>query len=387
MDKREEFQKKSHNKWVENNCIGTTVATTGTGKSKILIDCYKTHVDGMENSISIIFAPTLKLIKNWHAELDMWLGDDLIHNYKENIVLYKSHQIIFSTYSSTHKHSNKHYDFLGLDEIHNALSEKRLPNLLSINADTVKGLTATLPPKKEDQIKLNRLCPVISELNVKKSLKDNLIQDFNVHIIDVPLDNQDKLYKKFNNKMTEFEFYNSIVEEIEYNKLNNTDNLKWNYFNRMHFLYNTFSKIKTSMILLNYMKDKKVLVFTQSIINADLINKGKSYHNKSGDKYLDLFIEGKINILSSVKSLNEGITIPKLSHSLITSADSTEKNMVQRIGRTLRLKDNNIPSEIIILRHKTTVDNNWIKNALKKFPKSNIKTYKNFKEYLNTIKE
>lgn len=78
----------------------------------------------------------------------------------------------------------------------------------------------------------------------------------------------------------------------------------------------------------------------------------------------------RINFISSVKSLNEGIDIPDLELALIHSRNSIPLNTIQRIGRVARLfvyKDGSDKKPIIVnIYLKNTKDEDWLKAAMKK---------------------
>lgn len=75
----------------------------------------------------------------------------------------------------------------------------------------------------------------------------------------------------------------------------------------------------------------------------------------------------RINFISSVKSLNEGIDIPDLSLALIHSRNSTKRDMIQRTGRVARLfiyKDGSNKKPIIVhIYLKNTKDQDWLEKS------------------------
>lgn len=75
----------------------------------------------------------------------------------------------------------------------------------------------------------------------------------------------------------------------------------------------------------------------------------------------------RINFISSVRSLNEGIDIPDLSLALIHSRNSTKRDMIQRTGRVARLfvyKDGSNKKPIIVhIYLKHTKDQDWLEKS------------------------
>ena len=119
----------------------------------------------------------------------------------------------------------------------------------------------------------------------------------------------------------------------------------------------------------------KCIVFANTMVQADRVCK-HSYHSKnpSSDDNLQLFSDGRIDKLSCVLQLSEGVTIPGLKQGIIMHAYGNERKTAQRIGRLLRLN----PSESAvchILCYKGTQDETWVQKALKDFDNNKIKYY------------
>ena len=79
----------------------------------------------------------------------------------------------------------------------------------------------------------------------------------------------------------------------------------------------------------------------------------------------------KINKLSCVLQLSEGVNIPKLKTGVILHAYGNERKSSQRIARMLRLNPDDV-STIHILCYRNTVDEFWVKSALQDFDETKI---------------
>ena len=109
----------------------------------------------------------------------------------------------------------------------------------------------------------------------------------------------------------------------------------------------------------------KLTVWPHIVIILTILNQKRIF---------ELFSDGRINTLSCVLQLSEGVTIPNLKQGIIMHAYGNEKKTAQRIGRLLRLN----PSETAvchILCYKGTQDVTWVKSALKSFDSNKIKYY------------
>jgi superfamily II DNA or RNA helicase len=116
----------------------------------------------------------------------------------------------------------------------------------------------------------------------------------------------------------------------------------------------------------------KCIVFANTQEQADRLCRF-SYHsgNPNSEENLNAFKEGRMNKLSCVLQLNEGINIPELRQGIIMHAYGNERKASQRIGRLLRLN----PDEkaiVHILCYVNTVDEKWVKDALESFDQSKI---------------
>ena len=89
---------------------------------------------------------------------------------------------------------------------------------------------------------------------------------------------------------------------------------------------------------------------------------------------VELFRADQINYLGAVQALNEGEHIPDMDQILIVQINSRELNLIQRIGRTIRFRENHT-AKIIILVASGTADEKWYRSATSNLNKSRIKEY------------
>jgi superfamily II DNA or RNA helicase len=120
------------------------------------------------------------------------------------------------------------------------------------------------------------------------------------------------------------------------------------------------------------MIDEKCIVFANTTDQADRLCE-YSYHskNKQSEDNLADFKAGKINQLSCVLQLNEGVNVPNLKVGIIMHAYSNERKSSQRIGRLLRLNPDE-KATIHILMFENTVDEEWVAEALKDLDQNKI---------------
>jgi hypothetical protein len=218
------------------------------------------------------------------------------------------------------------------------------------------------------------------EIYYKKD--DNIVVDNIGNIIDSELDNVNKnVVGGSKNKpfmTTEQTTYNyltrtiaDISRQLEFSKsdYNLKQRLKFLRLQRARFLGSCESKLKVAKELL--MDLGKFDIWNRTLIFCNSIDSAKqicvyNYHSKSTDNSLDKFREGKINVLSCVNALNEGVNLSAVSNILILQANTSDLVMTQRIGRGLRLKANHLEkSKIYILCMQNTIDVDWVNNVTK----------------------
>ena len=103
------------------------------------------------------------------------------------------------------------------------------------------------------------------------------------------------------------------------------------------------------------------------------LNKNKffNFFNFLKKRINKTYKKGKINKLSCVLQLNEGVNIPGLKQGIIMHAYGNERKASQRIGRLLRLNPDD-KAIVHILCYVNTVDEKWVKDALEDFNQNKI---------------
>lgn len=335
---------------------------TGTGKSKIFVDaCLEALKSNPECRIALI-VPTEKLRdENWRLEFLKWATESVYG------------RIDRYCYASINK-IDKTYDLIGADEIHN-ITEKN-SSFFERNAHAhIMGLTATPP---EDTIKtelLIKYCPVIYEYTLQEAVADLLVVPFNIEIVEVPLDKTDKYIdvklKDKHFKTTEaaqYAYLDRLLLQARY-----TQNKKLEEFrilNRMRFLYNLKSKTTIAKKLIEKCEGKKTLIFCGTIAQAEELCPYR-YHSESSNQDYERFINGEIEHLSCVRALNEGMNIPELDAAIIVQSSSKKREIIQRIGRCVRWRENHT-AKIYIVNSQGTQDVVWTTKALEGIDKKKI---------------
>lgn len=334
----------------------------GVGKTRIAIQHLQKHFNHLIEVLVVV--PKHSVTQSWMDELEKLNLQDLVKH------------ITFTTYLSLKKKNPNDYDIVYLDECHSLKINHEL--FLSRFTGKILGLTGT-PPRDSFSEKgkmVNKYCPIKYKFSVDEATGSNILNDYKIVIHELELSKLPSLKKK--NKAGGH-WYTTEVKDYNYctNRLREALNPKQMQFAaimRMRALmdYNTKENYVRSILK---QIDAKCIVFANTQKQADKLCK-HSYHsgNDQSNENLELFSDGRINQLSCVLQLSEGVSIPNLKAGIIMHAYGNEKKTAQRIGRLLRLN----PSEVAvchILCYKNTKDSDWIASALKSFDQTKIKYY------------
>ena len=282
--------------------------------------------------------------------------------------------ITFTTYLSLKKQNPDDYDIVYLDECHSILNNHE--KFLSSFNGKILGLTGTPPQGFEKELLVNKYCPIKFKFTVDDATDSNILNNYNIIVHELELSKTPNLLKKRKDggqwQTTEVKDYSYVTSR--YDAALTQSQRQFAAIMRMRALMSYTSKEVYTKSLLNKTSNK-VIVFANTQDQADRICK-HSYHskNKKSQDNLELFSDGRIDKLSCVLQLSEGVSIPNLKEGIIMHSYSNERKTAQRIGRLLRLN----PTQTAvchILCYKGTQDEVWVKNSLKDFDQTKIKHF------------
>jgi superfamily II DNA or RNA helicase len=286
---------------------------------------------------------------------------------------YRPEEVVFSTYMSLRKHTKELYDIVVLDEIH-LMSEAQILDarpLLS-NNDVVLGLTGTLSKATKKVMKQALHLGVIANYPIETAIKEGVITDYEITVIQVPLDTiVKKCHKgKVRSEKQQFDAFTFVINKLE-DKGGDTKFLR---LSRMRLFQNSLAKLNKTKALLEEHPDDRVLVFCGLIDIADNLDIA-SFHSKSDDdEGFAEFIDGKGNHMAVVRLGNTGLTYKPLNRVIINYFDGNSENLTQKLLRCMSLEYDN-PGKIAKIDIITTnedVELRWLKRGLEFFDKSKI---------------
>ena len=296
-----------------------------------------------ESKYILIGVPSLRILAQWKIEIKKIfpeysilivcddISDEIIDKWKkENLS-----GIVLTTYHSSYKvYKNFNiFDFAIYDECHHLNSDResfkeyshKFIDILRISATKKLYLTATLKDKSS--------IPILDKKSILWAINNKFITDYNLIILDMTNEELDMVLTKCNIETENRELFISA-----YMTLLSMRNIS-------HVLIYT-NKIKNAEIVNEFIK---------KIINAKLIDVPKNlYHNslhslsENVDGELEKFIKSEYGIISCVHIFGEGLNVPEIDCVVFAENMESEIRITQYALRCCRLgKPNKIANMII----------------------------------------
>lgn len=344
---------KSHNLLLE--------IPTGFGKSKIALDIIKQTYNPKSSFKILIVVPKNVLKENWKDEFTKW---DMTTHYPK---------VTFTTYVSLPKYAGK-WDMVIWDECHHITERcKEALSSFTINRNILLSATVKRTTKQDFKSVFSNLYTY--KINIREAIDNEVLPDPKVILYPLTLD--DSQYteivtdKKTKNTLylTQRGYYNNISRLIDWYKkkaLGGNQALKRIWLHKAGERLKWLSSKKTKVVtnILEKLEDYRTLTFCSSIKQAELLGK---YHihsqNKNSEKTLTQFNNGKINHITCVAILDEGVNLTNCQIGIYANLNSSQRIVKQRLGRILRHKN----PIIIIPFYLHTRDEEIVKEMLEDY--------------------
>jgi superfamily II DNA or RNA helicase len=387
-----DYQRQAYNNWVSNGFKGIFAMATGTGKTITSLNCLLNEFQNNSNGVyhAIILVPTITLVHQWEREA-------MSFNFLEVIKVSSKSEwerelattlstakriptsfIIISTYASfVRDRFNKYMALLPADtlfiadEAHNIGSQSVLNKLDTLKVEKRIGLSAT--PKRVYDPE-GSLCmeayfddkePFTYTFSMERAITEGILcnYDYHPHIVTLTAEEFDeyvviskKLSRIFDGKSGEFKDKDlaqmllmkrkRIIHKAS-SKLSITKSILEERFKAEGNLRYTFVYVPEGIATEPSEDDnndegveniKIIHQYTREIGNIHpsiLVNQFVS-GMKERDQVLKQFMDGKIQVIASMKCLDEGVDIPRAEHAIFCSSTGNPRQFIQRRGRILR---------------------------------------------------
>ena len=378
----------AYNAWIKNGKNGIFAMATGSGKTVTALNCLRKQYKDNGFYKAIIVVPTQALAIQWQKETESFNFQNIVStltdkDWKNTLNRYTTRSlldqsksiIIITTYATFNRKDIQLFisKVKGLDsfvyiadEAHNiasASSLKHLPN----NIRWRIGLSAT-PERIYDDYGSEKLYEFFNSrppeytyrYTMKQAIEENILCHYDYFPIFVELTN------------TEMEEYENISAQLR--KFIDSDTGKYKpeaeklLLKRKRVIHKAENKKVAISNLLEDLKQKRKLDYTFVFVpegyepdysesdsydvdqeDIHIIDEyaqmfrshGYSYHKyisglDDAPNILKSFADGDIQILLSMKCLDEGVDIPRAEHAIFCSSTGNPRQFVQRRGRVLR---------------------------------------------------
>jgi len=400
------YQIEAYTNWINNNQQGIFAMATGTGKTITSLNCLlqEYNKNNAKSYHALILVPTLTLVDQWEEEAHKF-------NFREILKVSSKNQweselattlsiskrvpvsfIVITTYASFVKERFQNYlkDFpddtiLIADEAHNLGSQSVLNRLAGIKFNNRIGLSATPKRAYDDEgsnameLFFNDQEPYTYSFSMERAISQGILCKYYYHPHIVTLTSEEfkeyveiskKLAKCFNKQSGSLD-KNDIAEKLllkrkriihkAENKLAITRQILEERFAREGNLNYTFIYVPEGSITEidednndDIESIKLINQYTREIGKIDpsiMVNQfisGMSDRNE----VLEQFKEGKIQVIASMKCLDEGVDIPRAEYAIFCSSTGNPRQFIQRRGRILRkhpMKDIAIIHDLVVI--------------------------------------
>jgi superfamily II DNA or RNA helicase len=394
-----EYQRQAFENWRNNNQQGLFAMATGTGKTITSLNCLLEIYNRLGYYKALILVPTVTLVEQWEVECKRFNFQNIIkvcskyRNWKNNVadirMLELSRKdnnlsfIIISTYASFVRSSifselikfPKNKILLIADEAHNMGSGQMIDRLNEIPYQRRIGLSAT-PERQFDDIgnqKLMNFFGCVDNYTFEYSMKEAIANgalcryyyyphvvrlteiemeqysDISAKIVKImgfkDAESQDILLRlllkrkriihKAENKM-------AVFEDIIKNRMNEKGTLKYTlvYVPEGNKPDDNRADIFEKSDVIANDEDSLHLIneFTRTVRDTDSRIVVRQFTSESTDRepMLKDFATGKIDVLTSMKCLDEGIDVPRSELAIFCASTGNPRQFIQRRGRVLR---------------------------------------------------
>lgn len=379
--------------WAKAGYKGSVIAGTGFGKSRVGIMAVGELLRRNEGR-GLVLVPTNQLQDQFADEFGKWGYDDVLD------------RVDILCYQSACKLSGETYTVTVADEVHLGLSPVYRTIFTDNTHNKLLCMTATLPEEPEYRTLLVNLAPPVYTITLDECVAKGLVAPYKINCIAVELtDEERKEYKTANNmfvhykyKLGQFDAFNranQILANPQSASAEDKKNAAMFYKairDRKDIVQKAHNKILYTAQIAKAMPDKKILTFGGSneftdAMHGEITNEGipaARYHSKLKTKEknqaLKDFKDSTVKVLCSTKALNQGFDVHDANLGIICGLDSKALQMIQRVGRLLRLSDKDKVGEVIVLYVKDSQEEKWLQNAIKNL--SNISWIDGISSYI-----
>jgi superfamily II DNA or RNA helicase len=344
-----EWQKQAISSWIQNQHRGIISVATGGGKTIFAMFCISHLFNKSLIDYCIIVVPTITLRDQWYVNL---LNSTNIEQDLISTKIKIGCKILILTNLTAQKIIDKIENpkiLVVYDECHRYGTK----NNLSIfnNTSYTLGLTATIERKYDSgvsEILIPKIGKVIFDYDIRKAISDGVVMNYRLINIQTHFNSEElEIYQKLTRKIIST---NNILKK-EQNQPDLHKKLELLLFKRKKLINETQQRDLVACKLIIENINKKKIIFCETINQCISIQKLCNnhgletliYHSKMSQKSristLHSFYNNISHTLIGCKALDEGFDVPDIEMGIIVSQTKTNRQRIQRLGRTIRICD------------------------------------------------
>ena len=371
-----DYQQQAIQNWEKSSMRGCVVLPTGAGKTAIGINAIQ-----KVNASTLVVVPTIDLMEQWANSISKYLSVNDPQN-KQSVSIGKLgggeddlQAITVATYDSAYLRASSignQFKLIIFDEVHHLPAPGYRLIAEQFVAPYRLGLTATI--EREDE--LHELIPYLTggvvfrigskELSDQKHLAEYTIDRIQVNLTLEEQHEYEVNQAKFLTNIQKLGFkvpsmYNlkRLIMMSNKNKIAREAMLARNKANEIAL--NSESKVYELQKILQQNANSKTIIFTQNNkMVYDLSNRFliphityKTLKDERRD-VLDGFKSGRYGAVVTSKVLDEGVDVPDAELGIIMSGTGSGRELIQRLGRILRPKQDGRKARLVELVSRHT---------------------------------
>ena len=393
-----DYQKQAFKNWKDNGQKGLFAMATGTGKTITSLNCLLEIYNHCDYYKALILVPTITLVEQWETECRKFNFDNIIKvcsKYSNwsgaigNLKLIERNTkncqsyIIISTYASFVRNNvfdelcslSKTKLLLIADEVHNMGAGRVAKRLDDIPYLRRIGLSATPERQYDDSgnSKIREFFGSVNKYTFEYSMQDAIRNGalcryyYYPHLVELTPSEFDD-YVELSNKIAKV--FNSddldgqdilkrlllkrkriihkaankkkVFAEILQDRINKFGSLKYTlvYAPEGNLPDDQMADVFDSTDVLGDDEDSVHIIdeFTEIVRDIDehVVVRQFTGDTPDRDQILKDFADGKIDVLTSMKCLDEGVDVPRSEFAIFCSSTGNPRQFIQRRGRVLR---------------------------------------------------
>lgn len=356
-----------------NNFNGAVILPTGTGKTLVLINCFKAL---WQPGMRVLYTCDSKKLRDegFDEELKKW-------GYEETCKLIEK-----QCYAGAYKKEGEYYDILLADEGDYALTPAYSKLFLNNKFKHIIFVSATLDAKKRKIAK--DIVKVVYEKKIKEIEEKKVVNKANFFLVPYVLNaTENRQYVEYNEKFSRLIMSKRAATGKEAEKIDKA--LEFLTLSRIHFLANLDSSAyicrKLIALLDEENPENRVIVFCGLTDQADRICKYSFHSGNETEGHFEKFEKGEINKIAVCSKVDRGINVKGVNKMILENYNSSETKLVQRTGRGRRLDVDKILDVYVLVPYfkrmrrgqlvtVPTIMDGWIKSAGRNLGIENAKT-------------